>query len=92
MILSQWIMVRAASCASPFRVLKITGGKHFSGFDACDTTDCFVVEPTDWTGKSAGGGMEGGRQRFRRPRLRSFGIRYSAPYHPFVGRQIKRRP
>ncbi|CHL74912.1 Uncharacterised protein [Salmonella enterica subsp. enterica serovar Typhi] len=47
MMLSQWIMVRAASCASPFRVLKITGGKHFSGFDACDTTDCFVVEPTD---------------------------------------------
>ncbi|QUJ00878.1 hypothetical protein KCP73_08875 [Salmonella enterica subsp. enterica] len=46
MILSQWIMVRNGELCITLRVLKITGG-DFSGFDACDTTDCFVVEPTD---------------------------------------------
>ncbi len=34
----------------------------------------------DW--KSAGGGDGGGRQRFRRPRLRSFGIRYQLHITP----------
>ncbi len=41
----------------------------------------------DW--KERGGGMEGGRQRFRRPRLRSFGISLFSSISPLVGRQIK---
>ncbi len=43
----------------------------------------------DWKERGCGG-MEGGRQRFRRPRLRSFGIRYQLHITPFVGRQIKK--
>ncbi len=81
-------MVRAASCASPFRVLKILSAASISaGSDAAiQHTDRFVVESTDDGLERARVVDEGRSHALSSNRcLRSFGIRYPAPCHSFVG-------